>query len=75
MKIAIIEDKGPHAQLLALYLGNWSKRAKIHIVVRFFSSAEGFLFAWENEKDFDVLFVDIKMRVMNGMDLAKRVRR
>ncbi len=75
MKIAIIEDEGPHAQLLALYLGNWSKRAQIHIVVRIFSSAESFLFAWENEKDFDVLFVDIQMRGMNGMDLAKRVRR
>lgn len=32
------------------------------------------MFAWEETNDFDVLFVDIQMRAMNGVDMARKVR-
>lgn len=74
MKIAIIEDEQVHTDLLAAYIQSWSKEKKIPINVHSFPSAENFLFTWEETKDFDILFVDIQMREMNGVEMAKRVR-
>lgn len=74
MKLAIIEDEEAHKELLSRYIGVWSKDREIPVAVTSFQSAESFLFAWEDERDFDVLFVDIQMQEMNGMEMAKRVR-
>lgn len=75
MKIAVIEDDPVHAELLEGYLQRWSAQRRTPVEVLHYSSAEGFLFAWETERDFDALFVDIQMRQMNGMEMAKLVRR
>ncbi len=37
-------------------------------------SAESFLFVWEETNDFDILFVDIQMGKMNGVEMAEKVR-
>lgn len=42
--------------------------------IREFPSAESFLFAYAGEKDFDVLFLDIEMGKMSGVELAKKIR-
>lgn len=75
MKIAVIEDDPVHAELLEEYLQRWSVKRKNSVEVLHYSSAENFLFEWETEQDFDALFVDIQMRQMNGMEMAKLVRR
>mgnify|MGYP001139161799 CR=1 FL=1 len=75
MNIAIIEDEPAHSQLLYSYLNTWSAEKKIPVRCSHFPSAESFLFVWEEEKDFDLLFVDIQMKAMNGMELAKKIRR
>lgn len=75
MKIAIIEDEQVHAELLAGYLREWGAHVNDHVVIQYYSSAENFLLEWETEQDFDVLFVDIQMKKMNGMEMAKSVRR
>lgn len=74
MKIAIIEDETVHAELLSEYIKSWSKSHKISIKIHHYLSAENFLFEWETDRDFSVLFVDIQMEKMNGMDMAKHVR-
>lgn len=74
MKLAIIEDEQAHAELLSKYIETWSKARQIAVTIVSFSSAENFLFTWEEERDFDVLFVDIQMKEINGMEMAKRVR-
>ena len=40
-----------------------------------YSSAKSFLFDYSEEKDFDILLLDIEMPEMNGVELAKTVRR
>lgn len=75
MKIAIIEDEPVHADLLDQFLQNWSSQRQMPVRILHYSSAENFLFEWETEQDFDALFVDIQMRQMNGMEMAKLVRR
>ena len=74
MKLAIIEDEQVHSELLAAYLEKWGAERSVSFCIKAFSSAESFLFAWEEERDFDVLFVDIQMKEMNGMEMAKRIR-
>ena len=75
MKIAIIEDEQVHAELLAGYLRDWGAQVDVHVMIQYYTSAENFLLEWETERDFDVLFVDIQMKKMNGMEMAKSVRR
>lgn len=74
MKLAIIEDEQAHTELLSRYVEMWSKDRNISVAITPFSSAESFLFTWEEERDFDVLLVDIQMKEMDGMEMARRVR-
>ncbi|MCM1122653.1 MAG: LytTR family DNA-binding domain-containing protein [Eubacterium sp.] len=74
LKIAIIEDEQIHKELLADYLRTWGKEHKTPISIQGFPSAESFLFAWAETNDFDILFVDIQMREMNGVEMARKVR-
>ena len=74
MKLAIIEDEQVHREILSAYLKDWSRERKLPINIVDFPSAESFLFAWEEQRDFDMLFVDIQMKEMSGMEMAKRVR-
>lgn len=74
MKIAIIEDEKVHSDLLKLYLERWSGESGKNIIISAFETAESFWFVYEENPDFDLLFVDIQMPGMNGMVLAKQVR-
>ena len=74
MKLAIIEDEQVHMELLAGYLEAWSADREVTLNIIPFASAEAFLFSWEEERDFDAIFVDIQMGQMNGMEMARRVR-
>ena len=40
-----------------------------------FSTAEGFLFHYEEEKDYDILLLDIEMGDMDGVTMAKHLRK
>lgn len=73
-KIAIIEDEQTHTELLANYLREWGAAREKTISIREFSSAESFLFVWEETNDFDILFVDIQMKKMNGVEMTRKVR-
>lgn len=77
MRIAIIEDEQIHKDLLISYINKWaadSKSSNMEIVIKNYENAEQFLFNYDDEVPFDILFVDIQMSGMNGMDMAKKVR-
>lgn len=74
IKIAIIEDEQSHTELLSAYLRSWGGAHGQKVSIREFVSAEGFLFVWEETNDFDILFVDIQMGEMNGVEMAEKVR-
>lgn len=74
MKIAIIEDEQVHSRLLADFIRDWAADTKELLTLQCFESAGQFLFHYEAEKDWDLLFVDIQMEGMNGMELARKIR-
>ncbi len=74
MKIAVVEDERAHALLLESYIREWAAQKHTDSAVQKYENAEAFLFAWEEEKDFSAVFLDIQMRGMDGVALAHRIR-
>lgn len=74
MEIAMIEDEQIHRELLSSYIQSWGREKGEAIVIRQYENAASFLFHWEEIQP-DILFVDIQMPGMNGMDLAKEIRK
>lgn len=74
MKIAICDDEKTEQQLLRKYVTEWAFGSGDAAEIHCFDSAENFLFSWEDEKDYQVLILDIEMGNMNGMELARKIR-
>jgi len=74
MKVAIIDDEISQQNILEKYLQEWASRKDKGISADKFNNSESFLFSWEEERDYDLLILDIEMGQMNGLELAKRIR-
>ena len=75
MRIAICDDEEVQQKLLEKYLEEWAGQNHIPLATALFPSAEAFLFAWEDDKNYDLLILDIEMGKVNGMELAGTIRR
>ena len=58
--------------LLCLFIRK--KQGQANIQAEVFPSAEAFLFRYAEDKDWDILLLDIEMGAMDGVTMAKRVR-
>lgn len=74
LKIAICDDDAAQREYLKEITAGWAAGNRHLTEVRQYSRAEDFLFDYGEEKDFDILLLDIEMPGMNGVDLAKKVR-
>ena len=72
---AIIDDEAPFRKRIATAVDEWVEKSKISDTVNEYSSAESFLFAYEEKKDYDLLLLDIEMDGINGVEMAKQIRR
>lgn len=73
-KISVVDDSPADTEYVAALVARWAETAGHTVGISAFPSAESFLFQYEEEKDFDMLLLDIEMGEMNGVALAKRVR-
>ncbi len=74
IRIAIVEDETSHAQLLEQHIKCWCKNRDLeNIPIRRFNNAAEFLFDWE-EESYDMIFLDIQMPGINGMETARKIR-
>lgn len=73
--IAICDDNPADSGYLTKLLKIWGSKRNIRLDTETFSSAEAFLFCYEENKSFDVLLLDIEMKDMDGVTLAKQIRR
>lgn len=73
-KFAICDDEAADLVYVKDIVRGWAKANGYAVEIKTFSSAEGFLFGYEEEKDFVLLLLDIEMDKMSGVELAKKVR-
>jgi len=75
VKIAICEDEAAAKKRLAGIIHEWEKDRGVFVEIFPYINAEEFLHDWNENEDYDIIFLDIKMDKMDGMDLADRIRR
>lgn len=73
-RFAVCDDNQTDIKYMENLIRRWNRDAGYHIRMESFPSGEAFLFAYEGEQDYDILFLDIEMREINGIDLARRLR-
>lgn len=73
-RFAVCDDNPADADYVAGLVGEWNKAAGLTLEIEKYFSAEAFLFAYEEDNSFDVLFLDIEMGKISGVELAKRLR-
>lgn len=74
-KIAICDDETSVIEYVSSIVTEWETKSGHRVVLRSFSSAESFLFSYEDENDYDILLLDIEMGKMDGVSLAKAIRK
>ncbi len=74
-KIAICDDSDVDRQYISNLVDKWSLHTGHTVQVSFFVSAENFLFQYAEQSDYDILLLDIEMGIMDGVTLAKRIRK
>ncbi len=72
IKIAIVEDEESHRLLLQRYVERFASEASIEVQTTLFK--DGLSFLAEYDTGFQIVFMDIAMPGMDGLETAKRLR-
>lgn len=72
LHIAIVEDNQQDADSLISYLKKYSRENNVEIDAKHFKN--GILFLQQYQGEFNVIFMDIDMPVINGMNTARSLR-
>ena len=73
-RVAIVDDSTTDAEFVLGILNSWAAQRQANIQAEVFPSSEAFLFQYAEDKDWDILLLDIEMGAMDGVTMAKRVR-
>lgn len=73
LSITILEDEEIHSKQLKQLLKKWGDENHIMMSIHLFFSGESFLKYNYNEDE--LFFLDINLKTMNGMDIAKQLRK
>ena len=73
-RVAIVDDSKTDAEFVQGILNGWADLRQANIQAEVFPSAESFLFRYAEDKEWDILLLDIEMGAMDGVTMAKRVR-
>ena len=74
-RIAICDDEQSQIEYLTSVVSAWSKESGHICEICTFPSAEAFLFAYEDNSAYDILLLDVEMKNITGIELAKRIRK
>jgi len=72
VNIAIVEDEQKHADIIKEYLDKYSKEHSILFSTTYFDDGLNILDDYNSE--YDIIFLDIRMKHLDGMATAKRIR-
>jgi len=74
-KIAICDDSDADRQYISAIVSRWAEQSSHTVQIALFASAESFLFHYAEKSDYDILLLDIEMGEMDGVTMAKKLRR
>ncbi len=74
-QIAICDDNPADIQYFSKLVLKWADRRQTPVCIRTYPSAEAFLFQFAEQKDYDILLLDVEMGGMDGVSMAKAVRK
>lgn len=72
---AICDDNNIDSNYVSNLVNKWANERKYQINIDIFDSAEVFLFHYDGNKDYDILLLDIEMKKMDGVTLAREIRK
>lgn len=72
LRIAIVEDEPDCARQLQAYLERYQRERELEMNITHFS--DGIELAERYTPEWDILFLDIQMKLLDGMDTARRIR-
>lgn len=75
LHIAICDDERAEIDYLKTLISQWANERGFAMQISGFESGESFLFAYDENRSFDILLLDIQMKAMDGVELAKRIRK
>ncbi|MCD7834265.1 MAG: LytTR family DNA-binding domain-containing protein [Lachnospiraceae bacterium] len=75
IRIAICDDSSADAEFVENQVKAWAAARPAKIYTQVFSSAESFLFQYAEDKRWDILILDIEMGQMDGVTMAKTIRK
>ncbi len=75
LNIAICDDEITQINNLKTLLNKWAKERNFALQIKEYASAESYLFNNENGSNFDIILLDIEMGEINGVELAKKIRK
>lgn len=73
--IAVCDDNESDCEYVAGLVRTWASKTQNTVNIEVFPSAESFLFHYAENKSYDILLLDIEMGSMDGVALAKEIRR
>lgn len=74
-RVAICDDSKTDAEYVEKILCKWAKDNSVEVYSKVFPSAENFMWHYAEDKLWDILLLDIEMGDMDGVSMAKQVRR
>ena len=74
-RVAIVDDSNIDAEYVQSILSAWAQDRQTGVQAQRFTSAENFLFHYADDKAWDILLLDIEMGAMDGVALAKKLRK
>lgn len=74
-KIAICDDAAEDRAYVRGIVEKWADAAGYAVQINTFASAENFLFHYADESDYDILLLDVEMDAMDGVTMARQLRR
>ena len=74
LNIAICDDEQIQIDNLNKMVSEWAMSEGVCVNLKSFHSAEAFLFDYEENNSYDILLLDVEMKNMDGIQLAKKLR-
>ena len=74
LRFVICDDERVERDYLTEIVKEWATKREQLVVIASYESAESLLFAYEDDKAIDIMLLDIQMKAMDGVNLAKQIR-